>query len=199
MLGAQHLNNKKSASAGPAAASDDAAIPIALSGLAPGDTLRFDFRDIDQVSTLARRLAELSTDPIRVSLGLVELMLNAIEHGILSITSEEKRALTRAACFQDEVRRRLVLPDYSRLMAEIEVSRHDDVLCFVIRDPGPGFDWRAVAMASIASNDERSGRGIAIAARVGFLRLEYRGRGNEVVAWARAASMPGPACATAPV
>lgn len=199
MLGAQHLNNKKSASAGPAAASDDAAIPIALSGLAPGDTLRFDFRDIDQVSTLARRLAELSTDPIRVSLGLVELMLNAIEHGILSITSEEKRALTRAACFQDEVRRRLVLPDYSSLMAEIEVSRHDDVLCFVIRDPGPGFDWRAVAMASIASNDERSGRGIAIAARVGFLRLEYRGRGNEVVAWARAPQAPGPTFVTPPV
>lgn len=153
--------------------------------LAQAGGVNFRFRELDDLSPLVNRLSALAAEPTKVSLGLTELMLNAIEHGVLGISSEEKRALARAGDVHDEVRRRLAAPEYAGLDALVTVTLDGELLCFLVTDPGQGFDWRSgLVAAADNSGDDPHGRGIAIAARVAFARIEYRGCGNVVAAWA---------------
>ena len=50
-------------------------------------------------------------DPEAVIIGLTELLVNAVEHGNLGITYEDKTALNAAGTWDTEVRRRLALPE----------------------------------------------------------------------------------------
>lgn len=145
----------------------------------------FRFRELDDISPLVHRLSALAAEPTKVSLGLTELMLNAIEHGVLGISSEEKRALASTGHVHDEVGRRLAAPEYAGLDAGVTVKLDNGLLCFLVSDPGQGFDWRGrLAAAADNRDDSPCGRGIAIAVRIAFTRIEYQGCGNVVAAWA---------------
>jgi anti-sigma regulatory factor (Ser/Thr protein kinase) len=79
------------------------------------------------------------------------------------------------------VHRRLALPENAQKHAEVELERDDDVIRFVIRDEGTGFDWRAYLQVDPGRAFDTHGRGIAMANRLSFSHIEYRGCGNEVI------------------
>jgi phosphoserine phosphatase RsbU/P len=68
---------------------------------------------------------------------------------------------------------------------EFEVERTASEVRFTIRDEGPGFEWQKYLDVDPRRAFDNHGRGIAIARGMSFDRLEYRGRGNEVVAVVR--------------
>jgi CheY-like chemotaxis protein len=140
----------------------------------------FRFRQLDEVSTLASMLAQLCASPETVSMGLSELMLNAIEHGNLGITYAEKGRLIEDGCWQEEVERRLADPARSERFATVELQREPAQLSFVIRDQGAGFDWHKYLDLDPERAFDSHGRGIAMARHLAFSALEYRGVGNEV-------------------
>ena len=53
---------------------------------------------------------------------------------------------------------------------------------FIVRDEGAGFDWQRYLDFAPDRAFDPNGRGIAMARRMSFAQLEYRGCGNEVVA-----------------
>ena len=140
---------------------------------------------VEQARDTAAVLVNACPDPNAAVIGLTELLVNAVEHGNLGITYEDKTALNAAGTWDDEVRRRLALPENADKRVELDVDRTDDELRFTIRDEGPGFAWEKYVEVDTSRAFDNHGRGIAIARAMSFDRVEYRGNGNEVVATVR--------------
>jgi len=141
-----------------------------------------------QAEDVADEIAALLPDPIKSRLGLVELLLNAIEHGNLEIGRELKSRLLREHRLDDEILARYEAEDYRARRVRIVVSVAYPLVEIEIRDEGSGFDWRAALARNDDSNDAPNGRGIAIVSRTCFPGLEYRDPGNVAivrVAWPR--------------
>lgn len=143
---------------------------------------RFSFRTPEEARGIATLLANAAPDPGRVVLGLSELMLNAVEHGSLAIGYGQKTRLIGEDRLPEEIARRLVLPEYADMRVEVEFERTAEEVRFLIRDQGAGFDWRAYLEMSPERAFHTHGRGIAMSRLLSFDRVEYRGRGNEVLA-----------------
>lgn len=81
----------------------------------------------------AVRIAAACNDPEK-GVGLFELMANAIEHGNLGITYEDKSRFLEEGTHQAEIRRRLELPENRSKRARIELERDQHRLRLRIRD-----------------------------------------------------------------
>jgi hypothetical protein len=115
-------------------------------------------------------------------MGLMELMLNAVEHGNLGITYDEKSKLIAENGLQEEIERRLALPEYADRIATARFRRVGKSLIFTIKDEGQGFDWKSYLEMSLDRLMDNHGRGIAMSRSISFTHLEYRGKGNCVEA-----------------
>lgn len=151
------------------------------------DSAEFRFSRLDQMGTLIEVLASLCPAPDLAAAGLSELLVNAVEHGNLGISYEEKKHLRLEARWEDEVERRAALPEYCRRQVRVRVTRHPDRLEFAIADEGLGFDWRRYLELDPERATDPNGRGIAMARMISFAGLEYHGNGNLVVASVRTA------------
>ncbi|MBL8472018.1 MAG: response regulator [Rhodocyclaceae bacterium] len=149
---------------------------------------RLCFRSVTEASLLARLCARACAEPEKAAHGLQELLVNAVEHGNLGIRYADKTQLVLAGNWQDEVARRLALPEFRERRVEIQVMREGPNICFTIRDEGEGFDWQRYLEFDPARAFDPHGRGIAMARLMSFDRLQYQGRGNVVVAVTRAAT-----------
>lgn len=140
------------------------------------------FASLDDINALVPVLAALAPDKGKVAAGLADLMLNAVEHGNLGITYVEKARLKREGGWEAEIERRLALPEYRGRFATVGVERQAGILRFTITDQGDGFDWRRFLDFDPARAFDANGRGIAMARKMSFSALEFRGKGNVVVA-----------------
>lgn len=141
---------------------------------------RFRFSTLDEARDLATLLAGICPDPSRCVIGLGELLINAVEHGNLGITYQEKKRLMAEGTWEDEIARRSVLPQYASRQATVSVAVGRDAIEFEIRDAGDGFDWQHFMELSPDRAFDPNGRGIAIARMLSFDRVEFVGSGNTV-------------------
>lgn len=144
------------------------------------------FRTPAQARQLAHEFTRHLPQPAKVEVGLFELLMNAVEHGNLGISASEKQKLMSEDRFVAELEARLSDPRFENRQACLEVTRTAFSVIFSIKDDGEGFDWRGYVAdggPSGASSLE-SGRGIMIARKVGFERVEYVDPGNQVIATA---------------
>lgn len=142
----------------------------------------FHFRTLEQGRNLAALLAHTTPHPERVVLGLSELMINAIEHGNLGISYDEKTSLKESDDWTSEVQRRLTLPEYRDKRVVLNFQRTEQDIRFLIQDQGEGFAWEKFMQISPERAFDSHGRGIALANSISFARLEYQGNGNQVLA-----------------
>lgn len=117
-----------------------------------------------------------------VRLALFELLMNAVEHGNLEITMEEKRCALEQNSFSKLCHERM--QDENKLLRKIfvdfEYSR--DTGCkWTIRDEGKGFDYHSLP-GSLEFLQSVNGRGIYLA-KTQFDEIEYFGCGNTVAAF----------------
>ena len=141
---------------------------------------RLAFRTIEQVHRLASPLAEACPDPPVAVIGLIELMVNAIEHGNLEISYDEKTALLRDGTWHEELARRLALPGYRQRTALLAFDSDGERLRIVIKDQGEGFDPAPYLSIDASRIAAPNGRGIALVKTLGFDSVAFRGCGNEV-------------------
>lgn len=141
----------------------------------------FRFRTLTEARDLAALVAKACPDPSRVVMGLVELLVNAVEHGNLGITYEEKTQLDECGELEAEIARRLASPEYGHKFGEMEFTLRDDTISIMVTDQGSGFDWRRYLTLDEKRAFDRHGRGIAMAKMLSFDAIEYRGSGNQVV------------------
>ncbi|MGF1544841.1 MAG: hypothetical protein ACFB00_10120 [Parvularculaceae bacterium] len=148
-------------------------------------TSKVDFRTREDAARLALFLSHAFPDPSRARVGLLELMLNAVEHGILGVGFDEKSRLIEAGAFEAEITRRLADPAYGDRTASVVVARKNDGVYAVVADPGPGFDWREYVKFSPARANHRNGRGVQIARLASFDKLAFNEAGNQASAFCR--------------
>ncbi len=143
---------------------------------------RFTFRTLKQGRDLVTLLSSALPEASKVVMGLSELVINAIEHGNLGITYEDKSRLSATGAWEEEVERRLALPENTGKTVQLSFERAENEVHFQIQDQGEGFDWRNYLEISPDRAFDTHGRGIAIARTISFDRLEYQGIGNRVIA-----------------
>ncbi len=149
------------------------------------DSAEFRFRTLDEVGPLIQVLASLCAEPQTVASGLNELLVNAVEHGNLGISYDEKKSLRMDDTWEAEVARRLALPTYRDRQVRVRVARLPDHLEFTVSDEGAGFDWQRYLDIDPERATDPNGRGIAMARMLSFASLCYGGNGSTVTATVR--------------
>jgi anti-sigma regulatory factor (Ser/Thr protein kinase) len=135
------------------------------------------FDDIDicmKIATTAFALPAVS------AIGLRELVVNAVEHGNLEITFDEKTELLATGEWQTEIERRLATDDLRDRFATVELRLLEDSYAIEITDQGKGFDPSVYLDPETAPSAMLHGRGMSLAMDAGFTSVDYRGAGNEV-------------------
>ena len=145
----------------------------------------YTFSTLEEAHRLATLLAAQCPEPTLAAMGLIELLVNAIEHGNLGISYAEKSQLKQEDRWESEIARRLQLPQYLSKKAHVGFIRQTEDIVFTITDQGSGFDWRKYLEFDPDRAFDPNGRGIAMAGKIAFSGLEYRGNGNQVVATIR--------------
>ena len=140
----------------------------------------FRFRSIDEARALAAALASMCRDPAAAGFGLLELLINAVEHGNLGISLQEKSELLAAGRWEQEVAARFARPENDAKFVEVHCQRQRERLRIRIRDQGAGFDWRGFLAMDDGRVFRANGRGIALAREIAFETMDYRGSGNQV-------------------
>jgi CheY-like chemotaxis protein/anti-sigma regulatory factor (Ser/Thr protein kinase) len=141
----------------------------------------FEIRTLDDVKRLSPTLSVFFTDPERVILGISEILTNAVEHGNLGITYDEKSELVTNNTMHAEIERRLQHPEYRDRRVNISlIASHYDITLW-IRDQGKGFEWKNYLTISPERATDNHGRGIAMSCLLSFDSVQYLGKGNEVI------------------
>lgn len=144
---------------------------------------KFQFSTLSEAECLAAFMAHCFPDPERVLKGLAELLINAVEHGVLQIGYDKKTELLASGTWQAEIERRQSDPAHKGKKIEAVISKKDNGIYAVITDPGGGFLWKKYMKIDPSRAGDNHGRGIAQANAVSFDKLTYNEQGNQVVAF----------------
>jgi len=140
----------------------------------------FECQTLDEARSLSKLLAITCPEPRKVVTGLSELLVNAIEHGNLGITYDEKTEFLKNDSLYEEVDRRLELDSNANKTVKIEYAKIDSEIVFQITDCGDGFDFNKYINIDLSKVFDSHGRGIAMAKLLSFSEITYHGKGNEV-------------------
>jgi anti-sigma regulatory factor (Ser/Thr protein kinase) len=138
----------------------------------------FVFETREEAKKIALHLASTMTDPVPALTSLLEILLNAIEHGSLGIGAELKALLIEQNSLDSEIANRRELPKYAARRVTLEYSVDSERYMFRVSDEGEGFDVDTYLKDCDASVGKR-GRGIVMAQDC-FDRLVYSDNGRTV-------------------
>jgi anti-sigma regulatory factor (Ser/Thr protein kinase) len=112
---------------------------------------------------------------------MMELLINAIEHGNCKISFEEKSEwLNSGKDILDLIRDKNKDPEICEKKVYLNYKITPKRSTFAIRDEGDGFDWKKqTATTGEDGLEEMHGRGIAMASHY-VSKLSYNQKGNEV-------------------
>ena len=146
------------------------------------DVGEFSFQTLKQAHELAQRFARICPNPDRAVLGLMELLVNAVEHGNLALSYADKSRLMLDDRWDEEIERRAVNPLYRDRRVTVRLTKTQEEMHFLIQDEGLGFEWDQYLEISPERLFDPHGRGIAMARITSFDSIEYQGNGNTVKA-----------------
>ncbi|MBQ3923248.1 MAG: ATP-binding protein [Spirochaetales bacterium] len=122
-----------------------------------------------------------SDELFNVKFGVQEMIVNAIEHGNLGITYEEKSVLLdNGEDIGEFIHRRAANPQYADKKVTIKYILTPNFVKYVITDEGEGFNYHDIPIEITDENFKSvHGRGI-IMSRAAFDEFYYNDKGNEV-------------------
>jgi PAS domain S-box-containing protein len=118
----------------------------------------------------------------QITMALLEIIMNAIEHGNLAISFEEKSKAKDEGRYFNLIRERLQLKNNKNKKVYITYTHNEAYIQYLIRDEGKGFNYKEYLnrdLEDLNSLMVQNGRGIAIAANV-FDVIKFNDSGNEV-------------------
>jgi DNA-binding response OmpR family regulator len=139
----------------------------------------FKYKSIREATRLAAALASGAKHPDRIKTALLELMVNAVEHGNLNIGLEEKAQLLRHNTLDEEIKRREELHKNKSKYVQVKAQIKDEEIIITITDKGKGFNWQEYLDFDPYRLTEPNGRGIATAALMGT-KISFNNAGNKV-------------------
>lgn len=146
------------------------------------NTGSFYYQTLHEAKYLGHCIAQLFPEPGKVAIGLLELLINAIEHGNLGISYAEKTEYVMNGKLEAEIEKRLGMPENQHKKALLEINKTENKITLRITDQGNGFDWSEYLEFSPERALDPNGRGIAMAYNMSFDAMHYEGEGNIVCA-----------------
>lgn len=146
------------------------------------DRAEFSIRTIDEAARLAAFVGQACPNPETAAMGLSELLINAIEHGNLGLSYQDKMLLKQQDHWQEEIQRRSALPENAEKQVSLLYERTSRGVTFTITDQGQGFSWQSYLQFDPRRAFDPNGRGIALAKMLSFNDVRYEGCGNIAVA-----------------
>jgi len=146
------------------------------------NSCRFFITTLTEAESLACFVANCFPDPERAVSGIAELLINAIEHGNLGVSYEEKTWLIKEGTWREEVLRRSSLPEHKDKKVEVVFRKKEHEFIIKITDCGVGFEWANYLKIDPSRAMDNHGRGIAQANAMSFDSITYNREGNEVTA-----------------
>ena len=141
----------------------------------------FEVSTLNDIRYLSTFLANFYPQSERVVHGISELLLNAVEHGNLAISYEEKSQLILENTWLSEIQHRLSLAENKNKKVLVHYKRHSTKITLQIKDEGNGFDWHNYMEIQSDRATHNHGRGIALAKMMSFDDIQYLGNGNELI------------------
>ncbi len=141
------------------------------------DEAVFHFYTVVEGEFLAVRIANICAVP-EEAMYVSELLSNAVEHGNLGITYEEKTALIENGKLQDEIEIRLKDEQYKKRRVKVSMKKEEKIIHLVIEDEGEGFEFEKYLRFDDSRIFDNHGRGIAIVNS--YLNMQYLDKGNKV-------------------
>ena len=116
-----------------------------------------------------------------LKVGLYEILVNAIEHGNLGITYDEKEEALNNNTYSALIKKRLREAEENNRKVNIQSMIENEKLTIEVNDQGSGFDFKGQStFADPETILALHGRGILLASLY-FDKLEYKGSGNHVI------------------
>lgn len=140
----------------------------------------FKIQTLYEAQAVTSLLANECPNPRLAAVGISEILINAIEHGNLNITYQEKTKLHEGIQWLAEIERRLAMPENSEKYVTIVFEKSAAHINIRITDEGSGFDWREYQTLDTARVFDNHGRGIIMARNLAFETMIYHGNGNDV-------------------
>lgn len=116
----------------------------------------------------------------KIRIGLSEIITNAVEHGNLDISGDEKFDATENGTYLELVKKRTTYLEYKDRYVTVDVRMNKSGFFALVKDMGKGFDVNKET--SQKSEDDLlklHGRGILIT-KMYFDEIRYNEKGNEV-------------------
>jgi PAS domain-containing protein len=131
------------------------------------------------VANLGKHMSPSEITPLRI--GIREIIINAIEHGNLNITFDEKTSATHGNQYMEFIASRQKDPLYRDKRVVVKFTMDSERVIYVIEDQGNGFNYRkALERAQEANNEELAhGRGLVMAMGI-FDKIKFNEKGNRV-------------------
>jgi CheY-like chemotaxis protein/anti-sigma regulatory factor (Ser/Thr protein kinase) len=150
--------------------------------LPPGEV--FYFPVINQASLqLPAILPE--EDILNLKIGIEEIITNAVEHGNLGISFQEKNSAIHDGRLAELIAERMRDPGRARRRVFIDSHLTPELFQITVRDEGDGFDWRNLPEVAPENLLSFNGRGILLT-RIYFDEVVFNDAGNEVTLRKRA-------------
>ena len=140
----------------------------------------FKLQTPEEARVLTTFLAGQHDDPKRVVLGISEMLDNAIEHGNLELSYQEKTRLNNEQRYKKEIEKRLSEAPYQDRYVRVKYVRDAQQIRVTIADDGNGFHWEPYLRISPDRATDNHGRGIALSVMMCFDEVHYSEKGNEV-------------------
>lgn len=141
----------------------------------------FTFKTPQEAAVIAKTIADIcNINHKNIELGLNEVFLNAIEHGNLCISSQEKARLKMNNSWQPEIDSRLNDPVYQYKQVEVIAELTLTHVSITVTDEGDGFEWRKLEQNESSASRAYHGRGLLVARSLSFDKMEFNEKGNQV-------------------
>lgn len=140
----------------------------------------FKLQTLSEAQAITTLLANECPNPRLAAVGISEILINAIEHGNLGITYNEKTKLHEDAQWLAEIERRLTLPQNENKYVTVVFTKTQGHISIRISDEGDGFDWRQFQAIDSSRLFDNHGRGLIMARSLSFESMIYHGNGNDV-------------------
>ena len=137
------------------------------------------FKTPDEALYISSWVSEF-THSEKISIGLSELLINAVEHGNLGIGYEKKEEYLMNDTLELEIAKRLEDQENRNKYVSLFFEKLEDLLKITIEDMGSGFDYDRYLKIDPERVFDLHGRGVAMANMSFYNGIQYKGKGNKL-------------------
>jgi hypothetical protein len=137
---------------------------------------------VDRLTANLKRILE-EGDVMMIKMGLQEMIINAMEHGNLNVTFDEKTKAQEEDRLFEFMSERRQQPEYRNKKVTIDYFYDESKVIYRITDMGSGFDYKNImnrVQNEVNQQELSHGRGIIMTQAV-FTSVEYNAKGNQVL------------------